>query len=157
MQKSLDKLPCPPSRYKHDDTKIKSNNSNSWGKPDQEPSYQFKADTRSEAREAVAEKLLKNIDTCRQHCMKHQEPRGLGLCMELRINHSFQRNTAGSSCAAWSLIPVDTAHHSSQRTWRRAQYSMRGIVRPQVQVQFSPGKAEEYYFDLWCIRLALSK
>ncbi|KAJ7930341.1 hypothetical protein B0H13DRAFT_1858748 [Mycena leptocephala] len=80
--------------------------------------------------------------------MKHQEPRGLGLYTELRINHSFQRNTAGSSCAAWGLNPVDTAHHSSQRTWRREQYSMRGTVRPQVQVQFLPEKAEEYYFDL---------
>jgi hypothetical protein len=82
--------------------------------------------------------------------MKHQEPRVLGLCMELRINHSFERNTAGSSCAAWPLIPVDTAHPSSQRTWRREQYSLRGTVRLQVQVQFLPEKAEEYYFDLWC-------
>jgi hypothetical protein len=95
-------------------------------------------DTRSETREVVTEKLFKNIDTCCQHHIKHQEPRGLGLCMELRINHPFQRNTAGSSCVAWLLNPVDTAHHSSQRTWRREQYSMWGIVRPQVEVQFYP-------------------
>ncbi|KAJ7837143.1 hypothetical protein B0H13DRAFT_1912651 [Mycena leptocephala] len=47
-----------------------------------------------------------------------------------------------------SLIPEKHAHHSSQRTLRREQYSMRGTVRPQVQLL--PEKAEEYYFDLWC-------